>query len=373
MSSHRTVIAACRICFILATFALSTANLAAAKTFTRATAEAIDHAVLAEMQRQQVVGAAVGVILDGHVVYVQGYGQADREQNIPATEKTIFNWASNSKPLAAIAAMQLIDQRKLDLNADVRKYVPEFPDKGRIITTRHLLCHQSGIPHYSNGRIVPTKRKYESSQPYMDPVLALDVFNQSPLIFTPGERDEYSSYAYILLSAVVERAGGEPFLGQVQKRIAKKAGMKTLQLDLESQGHEDWATGYLKAPNGQIVKAPEEAHYWKHGAGGFKSDIRDFARWAAGLINHRFVSRRAEAAMWTPQTLNSGQLTERGFGFNVSGRNGLKVSHNGSQDEATTRMVLYPEQDRGVVVMTNCRHASVETISTAVFRAISQN
>src|SRR5437763_17217905 len=121
--------------------------------------------------------------------------------------------------------MQLVDKHLLDLDADVRKYVPEFPDKGEVITVRHLLCHQSGIPHYGHGRIVPTQRSYTTNQPFLDPVHSLDRFNQSPLIFKPGEKTSYSSYAYILLSAAVQRAGKEPFGEQIQKRIARPLAM----------------------------------------------------------------------------------------------------------------------------------------------------
>ena len=170
---------------------------------TKPQAEAVDEGVQAEMERQKLVGVAVGVIREGEIVYLQGYGLADRELGVKVTQQTVFNWASNSKPLAAVLAMQLVEAKKLDLEADVRQYVPEFPAKGQTITTRHLLCHQSGIPHYSNGLIVPTPGRYRTRLPFLDPLLALDHFRASPLLFKPGEKDSYSSYAYILLSAVV--------------------------------------------------------------------------------------------------------------------------------------------------------------------------
>lgn len=197
----------------------------------RATADAIDQAVNAELERQQIVGAAIGVIEDGRFVYVQGYGLADRDKGIPVDRETVFNWASNSKPLMAVAAMQLVQKKLLDLDADIRTYVPEFPDKGVKITTRHLLCHQSGLPHYSNGTIVPGNRLRGHSASLVEPVASLDRFSGSPLLFDPGSKVSYSSYAYILLSAVVERAGEEPMLSQIQSRISKRAGIKSLQLD----------------------------------------------------------------------------------------------------------------------------------------------
>jgi len=337
-----------------------------------AQAAAVDDAIQAEMTRQQVVGVAVGIIRDGQIVYLKGYGQADREQRTPVTTETVFSWASNSKPLAAVAAMQLVDKRQLDLDADVRKYVPEFPDKGVVITSRHLLSHQSGIPHYGNGPVIPTHRSYSTSKPFMDPILAVDSFNRSPLLFKPGKKVSYSSYGYILLSAVIQRAGNDQFESQIQERIAKPLAIKTLQLDVESRNQSEWAAGYIKTKDGQVIRAPEEAHYWKHGAGGFKSNIGDFARWAEALINRRLVSEEAENQMWTPQKTAEGNVTNRGLGFIVQNQGGLKVSHNGEQPEAATRMVIYPKARHGVVIMCNSGFANIGVFSTAVYSALNR-
>src|SRR6478735_3965992 len=135
--------------------------------------EAVDGASLSEIDKQKAIGMSVGVIKDGKIAYLKAYGLADREKQTPATTQTVFNWASNSKPLAAILAMQLVESKALDLDADVRTYVPEFPDKGVVITTRQLLCHQSGIPHYSNGQVIPTETNHATAQPFLDPVNGL--------------------------------------------------------------------------------------------------------------------------------------------------------------------------------------------------------
>ncbi len=239
---------------------------------------AVDKAVAAEMGRQNLVGVAIGIIQHGRIVYTKGYGFADRERGVAASDKTVFNWASNSKPLTAVAAMQLVEKGTLDLNRDIRDYVPEFPGKGVVITSRDLLCHQSGIPHYSNGKIIPTTvRQHPSGKPLSDVVLALDQFNRSPLLFNPGEKYSYSSYAYILLSAVVERAGRDGFVSQVQERIAKPLKMTSLQLDVPSGQHDHWTVRYVKNKEGDVVRARPEAEYWKYGAGGFKSNVVDFA------------------------------------------------------------------------------------------------
>jgi CubicO group peptidase (beta-lactamase class C family) len=170
---------------------------------------------------------------------------------------------------------------------------------------------------------------------------------------------------------VVQRAGKEPFQDQVEKRVARPLQMKSLQTDVEFDGQLHWAAGYVKK-DGQVVPAKEVAHDWKHGAGGFKSDVRDFAKWAQALLNHRLMSDAAEKAAWTVQNTSDGKPTKWGLGFMIDDQGGLKVSHNGEQDEATTRLVIYPKTKRGVVVMCNCEFGDVGAISTAVFKALSK-
>ena len=126
---------------------------------------------------------------------------------VPVTQATLFRWASISKSLTAVTALQLWERNRLNLEADVRLYVPEFPAKPEPISAQHLLCNQGGIVHYSNGPIVVTLRRYEHPNPFKNVVRALDTFKHSPVINPPGEKYGYTTHGFILLSAAVERAG----------------------------------------------------------------------------------------------------------------------------------------------------------------------
>src|SRR5690606_11990031 len=162
--------------------AQSTTAKRPATVLSSTAAAAVDAAIEQQMRDDETIGLAVGIIQDGRIVYLKGYGQADRDAGVPVTTDTMFRWASISKPLTAITALQLSEQGKLDLDADVRAYVPEFPDPGATITPRHLLCHQGGIVHYRNGKVVGTTKRYTDPFPYRDVVVALDTFNCSPLV-----------------------------------------------------------------------------------------------------------------------------------------------------------------------------------------------
>ncbi|HVJ82846.1 MAG TPA: serine hydrolase domain-containing protein, partial [Planctomycetia bacterium] len=280
-----------------------------------AKAAAVDAAVNAEIERQKLVGVAIGVIQNGKIAYVKGYGLADAEKKAPVTADTVFNWASNSKPVMAVLAMQLVEKGLLDLDADVRKYVPEFPESSATITCRRILCHQSGIPHYSNGKVLPNPLKHDGADPRANPVFAIDVFSRSPLLFAPGAKTSYSTYAFILLSAAVQAAGGKPIAAQLEERIVKPLGLASFEPDGKTAKPE-WSAGYVQRV-GRTMRASEDAHYWKHGGGAYKSNVRDFARWTAALMNRELMSEKTETAMWTTQPLSDGKATTWGLGVSV--------------------------------------------------------
>ncbi len=336
-------------------------------------AAAVDQAMRAEMESQKVTGLAIGVIQNGRIVYVKGYGMADEKNRIPVTERTLFRWASISKTLTAVAAMQLFEKKQLDLQADIRDYVPEFPNKGTPITARQLLSHQSGIVHYANGPVVRTKASYDAEHPFEDVVTALDMFKESPLVNAPGTKYSYSSHGFILLSAVVQRAGRQKFADQVQERIARPLGMETLQPDYQWKSIPGRAIGYRKIGT-KIVPSSDTDVSWKLGGGGFLSTIEDLARFAAGLMQRRLVNSSTEALMWQPQRTAVGDATSYGLGFHVDApANGrLRVSHNGDQEKSSCRMVLYPRERHGVVVFSNCEYADPGAFSTAVYQALAR-
>jgi serine beta-lactamase-like protein LACTB len=277
-------------------------------------AAAVDAAVLGEMGAQKAVGVAVGVVRNGAVVYLKGYGYADRESFSPVSSKTLFRWASVSKPVTAVAAMQLVERGALDLDADVRKYVPEFPAKGATITVRHLFCHQGGVVHYVNGKVVRTERKYDTENPFADVICALDTFKESPLVCKPGEKYSYTTHGYILLSAAVERAGKAKFADQVAARVVKPLGLTTLQPDYQWKAIPGRAVGYRKRGE-EVFRSTDTDVSWKLGGGGFLSNVDDFARFASGVMNHELVSAKTAARMWEPQKLADGKPTTYGLGF----------------------------------------------------------
>lgn len=329
-------------------------------------------------EAQELVGLSVGIVRDGRVVRTIHHGFEDRAKGVATSDVTMYRWASISKPVTAITAMQLVEAGRLDLDRDVRRYVPEFPDKDRIITTRQLLCHQGGIVHYTNGPVIRMERTYDSPHPFEDVVLALDAFKESPLVADPGDEYAYTTHGYMLISAVVQRAGGEPFIEQVYRRITAPLGMNTLQPDYEWRRIPHRATGYYRTRDGEIRASRSDDVSWKLGGGGFISTVGDLAGFAAALSRRdsTLLKDATYDQMWTRQRTTKGDGTTYGLGFGVGRVPGMDlpmISHSGSQQKTRTQMVVSPTTGDAVVIMSNSEWANLGELARELLKTIVED
>ena len=149
--------------------------------------------------------------------------------------------------------------------------------------------------------------------------------------------------------------------------------MNSFQMDVPFNNQPNWSKGYRVDASGNRTEYPDQANAWKHGAGGYKSNVKDFAAWAKSFMKAKLINVPTSVQMMTAQATNDGQITNIGLGVYLSGSGkSLKVSHNGTQNEARTRMAIYPNQGHGIVVMSNCRHADPGKISTAIYGALKK-
>jgi serine beta-lactamase-like protein LACTB, mitochondrial len=307
-----------------------------------------------DIEAQKIVGLCAGIGFNGNIIAAESFGFEDREAKTAASEQTMFRWASVSKPLTAVVTMQLAKEGKLDLDADLRTLVPEFPKKPWPVTSRQLLCHQGGIVHYINGKVIKTERTYDSPHPFKDTILALDNFKESPLLSEPGTTYSYTTHGYMLVGAVAERAGKQPFAELVKVRIATPCGMTTLRPDYQWEDIPHSAIGYRKiggAGNveGEIVKSGDTDVSWKLPGGGFISTATDMARFGLGMVTGKLVDDATREQMWTRQKTRDGKETDYGLGFRVAELDGTRlIEHSGSQEKTITHLLILP--DRGVVI-----------------------
>jgi len=324
-----------------------------------ALSERVDARILAVMDTVSAVGVSAAFVLEGEVVDERSYGWEDFHARIPASSETLYRWASISKPLTAATALLLADEGKLDLDRDARAYLPEFPEKAFVFTSRQLLCHQSGVVHYRD-MLPRTLKTYDSEHPWDDAIVALDMFNESPLLFEPGTAYSYSTPAFTVLGAVIQRAGEDgTFVEQVTRCVLEPAGMTSMTPDLVWVVRPHETAGYFRLPDGRVVRSGDDDIQWKLGAGGWHSTVGDLARFGSALIGPDLLPEDVKAAMWTEQRTSSGQRTGMGLGIGVgtievAGLGQVEViSHSGGQNKTSTYLVCAPEWGAAVALMCN--------------------
>ena len=284
-----------------------------------------------QLERSDIAGTTVLVMKDGQILFEKGYGFADAKSRKPVDPRnTIFRLASISKLFTWISIMQLRDQGKVDIDADVNRYL-DFkiePAFGKPITLRNLMTHTGGFEEMIDDIIVLDPRR--------EPSLRDDlIVNQPRRLFPPGEVPAYSNYGVGLASYIVQRVSGERFEQYVQDHIFTPLAMKRssfyqpIQKELAPLVSEGYRDDTTKPPVGFEMLNPV-------GAGGLSSTAADMGRFGQALLNggaldgQRILKASTLAEMWTPQFQASRQLPPICMGFYQNWRNNLRwIGHEG--------------------------------------------
>ena len=293
------------------------------------------------------VVASVGV--NGKIVWSQGLGYADLEQRVPADAAvTKFRIGSVSKTMTAAAIGKLVEQGKLDLDAPVQKYVPSFPQKKYPVSTRQLAGHLAGIRHYKGQEFLNTKH-------FNNVVDGLAFFKDDPLLFEPGEKYSYSSYAWNLISAVIENAGGMNYLQYMQDSIFQQMQMASTCADQVDSLILYRSRYYNLKQDSSQRNSPWVDNSYKWAGGGFLSTAEDLVRMGFAHLNTEFLSSETIQLLWTSQETNAGDKTNYGIGWSRGtdefGREW--IGHNGGSVGGSTYFRVYPEEKLVISVIAN--------------------
>jgi CubicO group peptidase (beta-lactamase class C family) len=297
-------------------------------------------------------GCAVAVIHDGHIIYSRGYGMADLEHGAPITPRTVFSLASVSKQFTAAAVMLLVEQGKVRLDDDIRKYLPELPDYARGVRVRHLLHHTSGLRDYFQLRALAGKSEADAVS--SAEVLRL-LAGQRGLNFKPGERYAYSNTGYEFLGQIVERASGQSLRAFAAENIFAPLGMSRTQFyDDRSLIVADRAIGHQRNADGSL--GIFRSSFALAGSGGLLSTVEDLARWDLNFYDN-VLGKGGPAfvqSLLATETLNDGTPNGYAAGLAVRSYRGLPtVRHAGRSFGFRSEMVRFPQQRFSVIVLSN--------------------
>lgn len=334
----------------------------------------LDSLVRSRMNVDNVPGLALGVVVDGKVVYERGYGYENREKRIRVSPKqTRFRWASISKTLAGTVAAMADSRGYLDLDADIRDYYPQYQlpsthysagvEKSLAshyrITLRRLLSHTAGMQHYTNGKTLPIPPfAYSNSQSVNTGMeWALSYWVTNPLVSLPGYEFNYSTPGFNLAGVVIGKALGSSFEGLVKNWIGITAGMFSLRADTLWNPAPRRAHGYIATAAGLILDGDNDVS-WKLAGGGFLSTSRDMNRYAAALMGGKLLTAAEKTVIWTRSKLSGGAKVGYGLGWEVGSKGGRKrVRHSGAQQKARSLLTLYPAEEFAITLLTNAGHS----------------
>ena len=318
----------------------------------------LDAFIHREMRRQMIPGLSLAVARSGRLVEATGYGLANLEHRVPATEATVYQSASIGKTFTAAAVMSLVEAGAVRLEDPITRHLGVEVAAWEGVTVHHLLSHTSGIPDYLE--------RIDFRRDHTEPEL-VELLAGFALSFAPGEEKSYSNSGYVLLGILVHRVTGRPYLDFLRERIFDPLGMSTARGITESELVADRAAGY-RLEDGEWKNQRWVAPSLNHLAdGGLYLTVLDLVRWDAALYGEVVLEQSTLERMWSPTELPSGQPARYGLGWQIHRHNGHRhVGHSGGWQGFSTQLMRFLDEELTVVVLTNRGGASADAIALGV-------
>lgn len=338
-----------------------TVSIAAALTLvawrqgaTQSPKPAVDQ-LFAQWDKPTSPGCALGVVQNGRFVYEHGYGMANLDYDIPNAPRLVYYIGSDSKQFtaAAIALLQL--RGKLNVNDDIRKYLPEMPDYratyGVPVTIDQLIHHTSGIRDiYTLMSLAGIRMEDVMTD---DAALKL-IASQKELNFKPGTEFLYSNSGYWLLGQIVKRVTGTSLRVFADEQIFQPLGMTQTHFH-DDPGHvmKNRAMSYEPAPDGGF-RISYLQNFDKIGAGGLYSTVEDLQKWDENFYTHKVGGDALQSLIHTRGVLANGDTIVYAFGNEVSTLRGLRTDeHGGSMMGYKAHILRFPDQRFSVILTCN--------------------
>lgn len=325
------------------------------------------------------ISVAVGVA--GKLVWADACGFADIESQTLATPDTVYPIGSVSKPLTGVLTSLLWQQGALDIDTDVRDYVPIFPEKEHTITLRQLLSHQAGIRHYRFSWRPPVFSESALNREFSSTEESLSLFADDALLFEPDTDFEYSTFGYTLVAAAIEGITGQPYIGALQKYVLEPLGMTQTSIDETGYISGGRATDYVATFSKKaVIRAPVTNSSYKWAGGGLVSTPTDLVRLGNAMLDDSLLNEATRNEIFTARGLPSGRLNPQhyGLGWRIGGlvvtdddtgaeRIITLINHGGTRAGSTAILLIVPDHEIVVAMAANTvgRGASAPITSVA--------
>lgn len=337
----------------------------------REVAEVLTRFIERELESKGLPGVSIALVDDAAIVWAAGFGKATGTD--PCTPSTVHRVGSVSKLFTDIALMQLVEEGKVDLDAPVSTYLPDFSPRnpfGTPITLRQMMAHRSGLVRES-----PVGHYFDPTGPTLEATVAS--LNATDLIYPPRTRTKYSNAAIAVVGRVVERLRGEPFSESVRRTVLGPLNMGSADFDTKGPVGSRVADGLMWTLDGRTFPAPRFP-IGTAPAGNLYASVDDLGRFLIAL----FAGGRAPggvilksetlASMWEPQFATAKTPAPPfGLGFAVGTLEGhRRIGHNGAVYGFATELAALPDEKLGVavVVTKDCANAVAHRIADGALR-----
>lgn len=303
------------------------------------------------MASNNFLGVTAGLYVEDCGTYQSGGGFTNKSNQEKTNSNMLGRIASLTKPMTAIAIMQLYEKGMLDLDIPIQNYLKEFPKKAKgDITIRHLLKHTSGISHYSS--------KWDALSFTHYPTLldALAAFKDKELVFEPGSQYMYSSYGYTILGAIIEKVSQMSYEDYMKKYIWNVARMSNTSLEENGQNYTNKSGLYLKVGS-TYIKSPNTDLSIIYSAGGVQSTVEDLLKFGEAVLSHKLIDSSSLNVMInaTDELAPAKGDDPYGFGWAVydDPKYGKIIQHGGNQPGTSSFLAIYLDHRIVSVVLSN--------------------
>jgi CubicO group peptidase (beta-lactamase class C family) len=295
----------------------------------------------------QVPSASVGIVRDGHIVYVQAFGHARLSPPVAARPDMHYAVGSISKQFTVAAVMLLQQDGKLSIDQPLSTWFPELT-RASEITLRNLMSHTSGYEDYApQDYTIPAWTHATTAQKIVHE------WATRPLDFDPGTQYQYSNTNYNIVGLVIEKVSGQPFWQFLSTRVLQPLGLSHT-IDLDTQHDLLEPTGYFRHALGPLRPALTEAPGWYFADGELAMPASDLLTWDIAVMNQALLAPASYAEMEKPTKLKDGKVSNYGLGFTLGSMNGHRlVSHGGEVGGFVAANYVFPDDRIAVVVLTN--------------------
>jgi CubicO group peptidase (beta-lactamase class C family) len=353
----------------------SAAEAAPARTWAGAV-ERGRRVVRAGLSEQNLPGLSVAVGVDGEIAWAEGFGWADLERRVPVTPDTRYRIGTASMALTSAGVGLLLENDRLTLDDQIQTYVPEFPKKQWPVTLRQLMGHTAGVRTDAGDEGPLFSQRCER------PVDALPHFADRSLLFEPGTQYRYSRYGWIVVSAAVESAAGEPFLDFMRGQVFEPLGMHDTRADSLTKEIPHKATFYFPRyaadPRfGPDLMRPIDYSCYA-GASVFLSTPSDLVRFALAINSGKLLKPSTVQLLQSSQRLPSGAETGYGLGWDVetvmlANEQARAAGHDGdSLGGPVASLMTFPERGMVVAVTSNISYANTPSIALQIAQAFAE-